>query len=198
MKKLTSILIRLLIVAGLAWYFSPSYMPPKAATTATPGSEDSIQWKICNDPNPQITQSLTVYGDGRARVVIYRPMGDKDLPDGGGWKISRDPETQCVEFVKTDLVSPETAKRLFEEAIANGVLDLISETAPKGASLEIRTSIAGTAQTATAPLSIPSCFDWNRTRWVNRLRWEKVHQSLKAEAKIYDYLKRKDIVLVNE
>jgi hypothetical protein len=198
MKSFFSLIMEIAVVAGICWYFLPAVNPPKPLTVIKPMKDDFIQWTFCNDSNPAITQSLTVYGDGRSSIVITRPMLDPDLPEGGGWNPKRDPENNCIVFSKSDLVSEETAKRLFADAIESGVLDLIGAPFPKNDHIEIRTSIRGTQQVTKAPTNFAMTFTWNRTEWINRQRWVKVITSIKSETRIYDFLKRKDIVLVDD
>ncbi len=187
----------LAILGALAWFLQPLYAPPKPTRLSSQGADDFVSWRFPEPPNLAVSQTLTVYGDGRSVVIIVRAIGDPDLPEAG-WKIRRDKETGLIEFKKEDFLSSEKAKTLFNQAIEAGLLDLKEEKTSSDEKLEVQCSLGGKVRKLVGPRQIANTMDWHPEVWNNRLRWQKIAVLIQSDSTLKSALAKKEITLTNE
>jgi len=202
MKKTGSVIswtIRIAIIVALLYFLRPVYAPPKATMPASIGANDFVSWTFHNDTNASVVQTLILYGDGRHAVIIKRAIGDPDLPElNAKWKTTRDKATGLSQFRYESALSNAEAKRMLDEALRAGALDLQPEPAAATESLDVQTSFGGAQRSVTGPAFLGQPFDINPGKWINRQRWAKLGNIPVQHPELKHLLAKKQVTLVDD
>ncbi len=191
-------LVRLAMLGAAAYYLQPLYAPPKPTVPSSIGAGDFVTWKFSSDPDPLVTQTLTIFGSGSNVVMLVRHFGDPDIPMDGGWAIKGDKQTQIIEFKKWSLVPPARALSFLKDTLQAGLLNAHSISAPAAEKVDIQSSFGGNVRSVTGPQHLSSAADMNPDSWNNRLRWQKLGQLIQADATVKNLLAKKEVKLVDD
>ncbi len=191
-------IVRIVVLAVAAYAFHPLYMPMTATQPATIAPGDSITFRFNEVEDKNVYQELLLHGDGRNTIRILRPQGDADLPEGGGWKLKNDKELRIIHFSKEDLIDIAKGKRLFQQAVEAGVLDLKDLPHEPGNILEVSYSIGDTTGSVTGPAFVERAYHWNPSVWKNQQRWQDIILLLKDDVELRRLLSKIEITLVSD
>ena len=197
--KALSWIVRLAILAALAYFLRPLYAPPKGTMPASRGANDFVSWTFQNATNAGVVQTLTLYGDGKNVVLITRAVGDPDLPEvNAKWKISRDKATGLSQFRREAILTAEKSKEMLEAALIAGVLDLEPAPPPDNERLMMRASFGGSQHEATGPSFVGNTVDWKPGVWINKIRWQKLAALVSDHSELRSLLAKKEVILTDD
>lgn len=197
--KAFSWIVRLAILGALLYFLRPLYAPPKGTVPDQIAPNDFVSVTFHSATNPAVVQKFTIHGDGENVLTITRAMGDPDVPElNVHWKVSREKTGGLVQFTRPGLLTDSKAKRLLQELLQAGALDVESLPAPPTEQLEINASFGEKQAHATGPQFVASPLDLNPNVWMNKIRWQKLAHIITSEPALKDHLQKKEVILVDD
>jgi len=192
--KTLTLIVQLAIataILGVVAYIAYPFMNYPAPTIPTEELDtDYISWSLYHTSNDLVYQQLTIFRTGKSQLVTTRQSGDYDIPDNlNDIKMSFNKESGIITFSKLNVLPESQARRLFNDAVQKGALDLktVSNTSKK---MIIATHFYGKERKVGGPQHMSHPYHYLHQIYYNRQHWKDVSELISKNSGYRDLLKK--------